>query len=158
MPEFYEIDQYNLDKEWLEQPKLYHEHAIDLVNARKGLEQKKGDFDVVKAELSQTIRGDPAKYGIDKVTEAVVANMIILQREYETANDAVIDARHNVDIYQAAVTTIDHRKRALESLVTLHGQDYFSAPKSKSVSRDQVDEIEQKAVARKSSRRKRRSA
>lgn len=127
---FFNIDPNNLDKEWIEQPGLFFTWASKLADARRDHEDAKSELDVVRAELSRDIREDPETYGITKLTEAVVALVIPEQQEYIDAAKALSKARHRQDIYQAAVNALDHRKRALENLVDLHGQNYFAKPKA----------------------------
>ena len=80
----------------------------------------------------------------------MVANTIIIQQGYKEAQQEYIAGKHSVDVVQAVVTTLDHRKRALESLVTLHGQDYYSTPRVKDAdARDIIDRVESDAVRKK---------
>jgi len=51
-----------------------------------------------------------------------------MQKSYKVAAKEVLRLRHAADVLQAAVTALDHRKKALENLVYLHGQNYFSEP------------------------------
>jgi len=148
--EFLELDSDRLDEQWLEQPRLYHKYARKLANAKQTLEECKARLELVKAELGREIRLNPLGFGLEKITEAVVANTIIIQQGYKDAQEEYIAGKHRVDVVQAVVTTLDHRKRALESLVTLHGQDYFSTPRAKDQnSRDLIDRVESDAVRKK---------
>lgn len=63
-----------------------------------------------------------------KITETTVKNAVTSDREVQKARSAIIEAKHEVDVLSAAVSALDQRKRALENLVTLHGQSYFSTP------------------------------
>jgi hypothetical protein len=148
--EFLELDSDRLDEQWLEQPRLYHKYARKLANAKQTLEECKARLELVKAELGREIRLNPLGFGLEKITEAVVANTIIIQQGYKDAQEEYIAGKHRVDVVQAVVTTLDHRKRALEGLVTLHGQDYFSTPRAKDQnSRDLIDRVESDAVRKK---------
>ncbi len=150
-PEIFRIDQNTLDKEWISQPRFYHKYAIMLADARRIYEQAKADKELVSAELDREVRLNPTKFGVTKITEGVVEQTIILQREYRKAHDACIDAKHEVDVVQAHVDTLDHRKKALEDLVKLFLADYFSKPKDpEGVTHEQMDEMKMRA------RRKRR--
>lgn len=135
-PDFYEIDKNQLDREWVNQPKLYYKYARRLADSRAESEQAKTAADVARAVADAEIRGTPAKFGIEKVTEAAVAAAVITHPAYQTAVERMQRARHAVDIVQSAVTTLDHRKKALESLVDLRLADYFSEPRA---SRSPVD-------------------
>jgi hypothetical protein len=125
------VDKERLDEEWVNQPDLFHEFAIQLADARLELEEAKAELDVVAAELDRDIRERPNKFGLDKFTETAVKNTVLTQQAYKAQVSAVNKARHRMDIVQAAVTACDHRKKALENLVYLHGQDYFSTPRAR---------------------------
>lgn len=145
---FFEIDKLRLDSEWVEQPKLFHKYSTRLADAKEELERAKAHKDVVEAELGRDIRSDPAKYDLPKVTEGAVEACILLQPSYQAALDQVIKSRHNVDLLQAAVDTLDHKKKALESLVYLHGQDYFSAPVAPHAEKEKMEEMQKKQIRR----------
>jgi hypothetical protein len=123
-----DIDEYNLDLEWKRQPTLYLEMATELADAKGDHDAAKSDFEIVKAKLSMNIRSNPNSFGLDKVTESTVNNALVTQKNYAIAQSGVIKAKHKVDLLQAVVVALEHRKRALESLVSLHGQKYFSEP------------------------------
>ena len=40
-----------------------------------------------------------------------------------------VKTKHELDIARAASIALDHKKRALQNLVQLHGQNYFAGPK-----------------------------
>jgi hypothetical protein len=50
--------------------------------------------------------------------------------------------RHKASVLKVAVTALDQRKKALEKLVDLHGQDYFSTPRAKGENREKMEELE----------------
>tara|TARA_R110000824_G_scaffold89967_1_gene220153 strand:+ start:742 stop:1227 length:486 start_codon:yes stop_codon:yes gene_type:complete len=147
-----EINEFELDKEWIQQPSTYHKYATKLAEAKHRLEESKAQTELVKAELSSEIRNNPNEFGIAKITETVVASTILTQDEFKSVQAELFDQKHQVDLLQAVVTSLDHRKRALESLVSLHGQDYFSSPRADTRSQETIDEIQKKSVRRKASK------
>lgn len=128
-PQVFVVDQFHLDKDWVQQPEFYHQYATKLADARMEWELAKADRDVVFAELDKAIRLTPSEYGLEKLTETIVANTVLLQPEAKKANRKVIEKRHEADLLQAMVDALDHRKKALENLVMLQGRDYFSEPR-----------------------------
>jgi hypothetical protein len=126
------IDELQLDTEWLKQPRLYYDWAIYYADAKRDLATQKQKLDVVKAELAREIRSDPVRYNLDKVTETTVPACVLEQLEYKDANRDYINAQHRADVLGAAVAALEHRRRALENLVDLHGQNYFSQPRAHS--------------------------
>ena len=75
---FLDIDPYNLDEEWRDQPKLYGKWAKRLANARRDLEQAKANLELVEAELSIAIREDPSHYDIPKATDKAVEKVVLV--------------------------------------------------------------------------------
>ena len=145
--DFLEMDLNCLDEMWLEQPRLYHRYAKKLATAKQKLEEDKAELELCKAELDRDIRSNPANFNLEKITENVVSNTIITQERYRSLQAQLLDTKHEVDVLQAAVTTLDHRKRALENLVSLHGQDYFSTPRPKdNTSKEAIEETEKTAI------------
>lgn len=124
-----DIDESQLEKEWVNQPSKYREYADKLAAARKKLADRKAELDVVEADLKQRIRKQPQKFGIDKVTEGAINEVVTLNKEYQNALSSVNDAKYLVDLYDGTTTALEHRKKALESLVFLWGQGYFAEPK-----------------------------
>jgi hypothetical protein len=131
------IDEQSLDVEWLEQPSLMMKYARISANARMELDRAKEELEFTRATLDKEIRSDPDKYGIDKVTEAVVLATIMIHKDYKEANNALINAKFESDIASSAIRAIDARKDALENLVRLHGMQYFAGP---SIPRDITSE------------------
>jgi len=130
MSSFVHIDLGQLEQEWLKQPRLYEKYATKLAEAKAELVSVEAQFDVTEAEIKLEIRKRPKKFGYaDKPTEAVVKELLVSDLRYQKALKRVNDAKHTVDILVATVNTLEHRKRTLENLVTLHGQNYFSKPK-----------------------------
>jgi len=144
---FLDIDKNLLDDEWINQPKLYFKWAVQLEDAREDLDNAKADFDLVKAEVDLAIRNDPNKYDLpDKITEKMIAAAVPVQPEYEEAQKVFFLTKHQVGVLQAAVTALDHRKKALEKLVDLHGQKYFASPRASVCAREAMEEVEKRSV------------
>lgn len=154
-PKDFQIDPHALDVEWLRQPELYHIYAGKLADAKRNLEELKHEQDRVEAELQIAIRDNPDDYGLPKVTEAVVAAAVKDLPAYQRAQKAVVIAKHIVDLLQADCTALDHKRKALENLVTLHGLDYFSEPRAYTKeAHDGIEEIQTDSVRRRGRRRR----
>ena len=147
------IDINRLDEEWVEQSAAYYRCAFELADARRNWEEAKSETDIVKAETALAIRKDPEAFGLVKVTEKAIEATVPLEPKVRVADQNVIDARHRMDILQAAVAAYDHRKAALQKLVELFLANYFSKPKAPEGAKERMDEVERKAVRRKGKRR-----
>lgn len=125
---FFDLNQNKLDEEWVRQPQLYYKYAALLADARAEQERAKNARDLCYADLDGDIRSHPDKYELQKVTDTSVENAIIRCEDYQEAVRRLIKAKHRADQLYAVVSALDHRKEALESLVRLFGQNYFSTP------------------------------
>jgi len=140
------IDANELDRAWVDQPLHFLRASTALADARKEMDEAKNGWDLLQAELSKAIRQDPVEYGIEKITEAQVASTTIMQSEYAQAQRDFLNAKHKVDIYGALVGALDQKKRALEKLVDLHGQQYFSRPNAPVTQREVMEEVVRRDV------------
>lgn len=149
----FEIDETQLDREWINQPRMYYDYASQLAEAKLALEETKVDLDVVRADLDLHIRSKPDEYGLEKVTEKTIESAIMQQSEYTAELKKVRRAKHEVDLLNAAVQALDHRKHALQNLVSLHGQQYFATPKADEHGKEAAEELNKRAAR---TRRRRR--
>lgn len=140
-----EIDPDALDIHWIKQPKLVYRYALKLAAAKLDLADAKNNLEIVKADLDKSIREDPENYGCSKLTEKAVENCVLSQGAYRRAVRDVNKSKHTVDVLEAAILALEHKKRALENLVTLHGQNYFSSPKVTGAGREAGEEMDRRA-------------
>lgn len=123
------IDPDALDVEWLNQPELLWKYSKLLEDEKKEAEYLKNRVELVKAELDDEIRSSPEKFGFEgKPTEKAIDAQILKHPKYSNILKKYLRHRHNVGVYQSAVFAVHQRKEALEHLVKLHGQKYFSSP------------------------------
>lgn len=139
------VDAYNLDLEWVNFPSVFMQYSEELAKAQKEADRAKLAAEVCEAQVDKNVRADPAKYGIEgKPTEATIKAAIHLSVEYNEAQEALNEIRYKVNQYGNAVRALEHKKRALENLVILHGQSYFVDPKlPKQMNPDRFDEWKQ---------------
>lgn len=141
----FSIDQLQLDKEWSKQSKLYFDWAEQLAEARTAYDKQESVFEVVQAELDKKIRAEPEKY-VDKATEASIKNAIILQPEYQDADRILRKKKHDMRVLEAAVTALDHKKKALEKMVDLLLSNYYSDPRPPKGMEDRVSGMEKRTI------------
>lgn len=129
---FHEIDKNRLDEEWVMQPRLYRKYAERLADAERAYEQAKTECELAKAEVTLEVRrSKPEEHGLDKWTEAAIAEVAADFRKLTRAKENLLEKGHAVDVLKVAIRTLEHRKAALESLVQLRLSDYFSTPRVK---------------------------
>lgn len=141
-----------LDREWVDQPKLRMSYGVQLANAKRELAQAKADLEVTESELAQAIRLDPQRYGLDKITEAAVKNVLMLQPAYQACQKRLIRTQHAVDVMFAVISAIEHKKSALEDLVRLRLADYYSECRAPEGAQEQMDRLTKEAIRRRGNR------
>jgi len=151
---YFDIDELGLDREWLAQPRLYYQAATDAANARKDLDVARTQLDAIRATVAKDVRSTPESYDLDKATVDAVKETVELADEVQEAIEATHEARLRLDLCSAAVVALDHRKKALENLVYLHGQNYYSQPRAKEGTKELVQDM--KSQARKERKRKKK--
>lgn len=122
-----EIDGQSLDKEWLTQPSLFMRYSRELADAKERMSRASEKLDITKADAGNAAREKFAAENI-KTTVDMVRDAAQKDKNVKADTDALIKAEHEVNILTSAVRAFDHRKAALEGLVTLHGQNYFAGP------------------------------
>ncbi len=130
------LDPTQLDLAASVQGEMFFHWAEQAIAARRQVDRAKLNLELVENGLSLDCRSNPDKYNLTKVTEAAIASSIKCTSEYQDAASALTNARHEAGLLDAAVTAMEQRKRMIEVLITLHGQQYFAGP---SVPRDLGD-------------------
>lgn len=144
--EFFSPDPSKLAEEWVLQPRLCREYLDKLADARRDHERAKADLDVVSAEISLEIRKNPSSVGLEKVTDDAVKAAVTSHPRRREAERKLIDARHVMDVVWAASEAIEHKKKALEALVTLSGRDEWAEPRAPKEARSKMEKIERDSV------------
>lgn len=143
------VDRDRLDEDWEKQADFSWEFGEQLANAKLELDTLKGELEVIKAELDLKIRRDPERYlQTEKITESAVKAYVTLSKKVQRKETEIIEKKHEIDILTSYLKSIDDKKRALEKLVDLHGQNYFAKPRAPEHSREAMESIERRNVRR----------
>lgn len=127
------IDPNRLDEQWSEQPQLYFKYATLLAERRKEYEEARIELKIIESTLKNRVRKNPQKYGLAKITEAGITQVVESQPKVEEAMDRITELKYELDLLAAVCTSLDHRKKALEGMVFLHGQNYFAVPSERRI-------------------------
>lgn len=159
-----DIDSTRLEDEWRKQPRLYFLAAKLAADARAEVDRLKSVIDVTEAEVRQRVSKDPDKYGCMKDTVADINSAVTREMSNKKCMVRLRRAKHNVDVHDAFVRALDHKKRALEGHVTLFVNNYNSKPREPkdAKSREYVERMQDKQVkgvtpSEKKNRKKRRT-
>jgi len=120
-----EISLTNLEQVLLTHTAMFEEITRDLPELRQKTAQAKQEVDVIKADLSLSIRADAAKTG-RKTTEAGIEAEILLSADYQDAYNAYLAARMAQDKIERARDVMAARENAIKGLITLYVSQYWS--------------------------------
>ncbi len=153
------IDEDALDLEALDQAELMLKYCEYEADAIKEMDEAKEKLEYTYADLDQRMRQNPDAFDLTKITDKSVDSAIKSNDEYRQAYEDFINAKHEANIAKGAVKAFDHRKKMIEILYGLHGQQYFAGPaepRNLSQERNKRPSKKQsnKAVASKTRRRK----
>lgn len=126
-----EIDPNNLEEEWIIQASLFLYYAESHADALHQRDMSKSKMDLTYAKLYSEIKKDWEKHFDSKPTEPAIKEWIFSNPLYQKAERTLINASKDANIMLAAKTAFDHRKRALENLVSLRISGFHSEPRSK---------------------------
>lgn len=140
------IDELALDKECINLPTQYWNAAFNAAEARREVVAAKAALDKLESELSRSIRTTPGKYGLEKVTESAIRDVIGTQSGYVKASLAVEEATHASALCDALVAALGMKKSALGNLVELHKCSYFAKVKVDPEAREAVEADMQRDV------------
>lgn len=133
------VDENALDKECIRLPKDYWRAAYNAAQCKRDVAEAEAELEVVVADLGKHVRDTPGKFGLDKVTEAAVKEVIRAHKEYLGADKKVREEKHKLELANALVWAMDMKKRSITNLVELHGMGYFAKPKLSERGREMVD-------------------
>ena len=128
MENHYSIDKYKLDEACAEQVEYIEEATYESAMARMKVEKAKAVLEQSRAAAEIEVRMEPAKFQIAKTTEATVKAAVVKHPNVILAESELLEARGAMLKWDAAVQTLEHRKKSIESLVYLQGQGYYSNP------------------------------
>lgn len=124
------IDIERLDHEWLYQPLKVKEVSDALAQAKLEEQEAKQELEVARADTRLRMLEDPGSFQLPKTTEDTLAAALVLQKPVQRAQRAYNQATYKAELLRGTLNALSHRKSALESLVDLHGRDYFSTPRA----------------------------
>ena len=143
-PDLFEIDKNNLDEEWVKFPARYYKAAKAHAEASDAYERACSKLKVVTAELDNAIRRNPKEFGLNKMTETALDRVLILQPRYVRVQDQMFRTKHDLNVCQAEVKTLDHLRYSLDGTTRLALSEYFSVdakPRVPPEERKRLDEV-----------------
>lgn len=125
-PKWVQIDKYRLDEELAIQASLALKFGDKYAEAQREVDRCESALELIEAEVGLDVRRNPTRYNAKKGTDKETEALVILDKRVQEAKEALHDAKRLASAYKARVTACEHRKKALDGLVYLHGQTYFA--------------------------------
>jgi hypothetical protein len=123
-----EIDPQALDVEAGMQGELFFKYAEKAIEARHKADEAKFRMEVIRAEVASNVRLSPEQYDLEKVTEAGVVAAVQTSKRVTNAHEKYLELKKDSDLLAQACGAMEQKKRMIEVLITLHGQEYFAGP------------------------------
>jgi len=125
------VDINDLEAEWIEQPSLFLHYAEAHADAIHERDIQKSKMEYTYAKMYSMIKKNWEKFFDIKPTEPAIKEFITSHKKYKKAERAFINSTRDVNVLLSAKNAFEHRKRALENLVSLRITGYHSEPKNK---------------------------
>ena len=121
------VQLHRLHEQCAEQPELYRMASELYAGARADAARAKLTEDEVKAQTSLAARTDPAKFGLDKVTETSISAAVTENEYVKAAGRATIEAQRYADDLRGLVSAYEQRKSMLDTEARLYLGNYWGA-------------------------------
>lgn len=120
------INELTLDKECVRLPTDHLNASHHAAECRKDLQEAENDLKAFESQLARRIRDVPGSYGLEKVTESAIKEIVANDPKVAAKERAIADIRYKLDLAQALVSALETKKRSLTMLVDLYGMSYHA--------------------------------
>jgi len=142
------IDPMALDKECIRLPTNFFAVSNLLAEARSIYDQARIESERVEAQVSGEVRQDPRAFGLGKLTEAGIHDVVVKDKRVQEAQKNLLEARQQFDVLQAAVGALETKKSSLEMMIKLLSLGYYSTVKTDPEGKKAVEEMTKTVVRR----------
>jgi len=133
-----EIDLERLEENLKEQAGLVMECGELWAGKTAERDRAKENLSVIEAELDGYARANWVDISTTKMTEKSVLGYVLNNEKQKEAMKEFIKLNEEVNILSVARNAFEHRKKAMEGLVSLHIAEYWADPK---IAKRDIDEI-----------------
>lgn len=134
------VDFSNLDREWIDFPEQLFEACEAEREKTAEIKEKKLKLDQLMSEKSTEIRNNPKEFGIDKITERAIEEVLATEEKVVKRKEQLLTLENELEKRKNVRMALYEKRRALENLVTLYGLGYFAEPKDRTGSGKQLKE------------------
>lgn len=153
--EFLLINKHSLDAGLMEQPTVYYNVGVGYANAMSARDAARADLDRAKADADRTIRNRAADEN-HRITEAQVANQILEDHLYQSANKEYLDWKAITEKWLSLKESFGQRAYALRDLCQLWISNYYADTAIHAETSEARDRLASSSRAREADERRRR--
>ena len=122
------IDEYNLHIEWVRHGETTKKYIRYYHKAKYLMDEAYKKLKFIKADLDHKIRHDPEGYDLVKLTDPIVKEAVIRQKEYQKAEQEWIDAKYEAEMAADVLEDMRDKKWRLQEIGKLVEIGYFVDP------------------------------
>lgn len=122
------LDPEQIDVEATKQANTFFKWSRRLARAKTVSEKLEHMVDVQEARYQIDCRAHPADFGLENVTEPAIKAAVKIHKPFVRLVEQWYEARAAFTLLEPIVKAMEQKKRMLEILTTLHGQEYFAGP------------------------------
>jgi len=149
------IDKDDLVTEWLKQSDLHFYYRIRYIQAQTRERDVKEKLEVIRAEVDLEIRqSDPEDYNLSKFTDKAIDSILKSDDKVIKALEKYNKSKKTTGILQAAVDSLEHKKKALENLSQYWLAGFFSQPSNKKMEEISAKKMIEKNLNKKKGKKK----
>lgn len=143
-----DVDPLNLETDWRTHAQMVYNVGAAVAEAQFIYDTSKKDSERVAASMSNDMRKNPCFYGIDKVTDKAIESSLLVQREYQDSISGMLEAKRQLGLLKATAAALEQRQWALSKMVDLFVHEYYSDPKSTSMTEEDRFNLRRRGVRR----------
>lgn len=132
-----QINRFKLDEECTNHSNKYYHWSEKLAKAKNKLAEEEDALDLIQSQEELEVRKNWNDAN-GKQTEGSIKALLVSNKEIRKQVTKTIQAKNEVNILQASVGAMDHRKAMLDNLVTLFIRNFYSSPTGKNDISDQT--------------------
>lgn len=133
-----EIDLERLEENLTDQPQLVMKYGELWAEKTAERDRAKENLSVIEAELDGYARANWVDISDTKMTEKSILGYVLNEDKRKSAMEELISLTEETNILSVAKVAFEHRKKALEGLVSLFIANYYADPK---IAKKDIDEV-----------------
>lgn len=120
------LDKMHLDLEWEKQAEKFSDWGTLAAEAEEIRDLLKDKLELIEAEIGREVRMDPINFGLAKITDSAIVEIIHTHERYRAVKEEYLKAVKEARVLHVAEKAFEHKKKALDRLTDLFITGYYS--------------------------------